>query len=209
MEISLNNFSYFFSATGNSGGLSSIDFQFKPHLIKGQEMDNIKTAARECISKYTQVLDPLYSDLIDGKKEPQLTDSPHSVSTGYQYQGRLTKKSLRVLEKRLREAFGEEVIEPDYDISIYDSQRASLMCSFIKNDTGGFIDCSVDVKFSMSHKLNVCFFRFTKKLAGIRIESAARVRMEQLEDTLKATSEQREVDYYDMLMRQLGKGASA
>ena len=35
MEISLNDFSYFFQLTGNDGGLASMKMQFRPHLYKG------------------------------------------------------------------------------------------------------------------------------------------------------------------------------
>ena len=46
MEISLNNFSYYFGLTGNSGGLASMDMEFKPYVCKEQEIDDIKAAAR-------------------------------------------------------------------------------------------------------------------------------------------------------------------
>ena len=74
MEISLSDFSYYFGLTGNSGGLASMELEFRPCLYKGQKIDDIKAAARGCVDKYMEVLDPLYNDVIDGKKEPQLTE---------------------------------------------------------------------------------------------------------------------------------------
>ena len=136
MEISLSNFSYFFRLTGNSGGLASMEMEFKPYLHEGQEVDDIKTAARGCIDRYTEVLDPLYNDLIDGKKEPQLTDTPHLVRTGYRYTGHFTRRRLRTLEKHLRAMFAEETVEPRGDISVYEPQEVTILYSFYKSDTG-------------------------------------------------------------------------
>ena len=62
MEISLNNFSYYFGLTGNSGGLASMEMEFKPYLYKGQEIDDIKAAARGCMERYMELLDPLYKE---------------------------------------------------------------------------------------------------------------------------------------------------
>ena len=203
MEISLNNFSYYFGLTGNSGGLASMEMEFKPYLYKGQEIDDIKAAARGCMERYMELLDPLYKDVIDGKKEPQLTDSPHLVSTGYQYSGRFTKRGLRSLDKGLRTIFGEVTPDSPGDISVYDHQNVTIMYSFYK-DGARLNDTTVNIRFQASHVLNVCFFWFTQGLEGIQIEQNARVNMQKLEETLKMVAERENVDYYDMMTRKLG-----
>ena len=203
MEISLSDFSYYFGLTGNSGGLASMEMEFRPYLYKGQKIDDIKAAARGCIDKYMEVLDPLYNDVIDGKKEPQLTDSPYLVSTGYQYTGRFTKRRLRSLDKGLRAIFGEVTLEPRGDISVYSHQEVTILYSFYK-DGARLNDTTVKIRFNASHILNVCFFRFTQGLEGIQIEQNARVNMQKLEETLKIMTERENVDYYDMMTRKLG-----
>ena len=169
MEISLSNFSYFFRLTGNSGGLVSMELEFKPYLYEGQEVYDIKAVARGCIDSYNEIFDPLYNAVIDGKKEPQLTDTPHLVRTSYRYTGCFTRRRLRALEKLLRAMFGEETVEPRGDISVHEPQEVTLMYSFYKGDNG-LSDVTVKVSFNMSHVLNVCLFRFTQQLGVISTE---------------------------------------
>ena len=198
MEIALSTFHYFFQATGNRGGLASIKLNFKPDRIEGQQIDDFKAVARDCINGYTRVLDALYGDVIDGKKEPLLIDNPLFTSTGYCYRGQFTRKGLRVLEQRLQETFGEEPVTPRGELSLHESQEATVLCSFGKSDTG-FNNCTVEMSFNMNHILNVGFFRFTKRFEGIRIESTARASMEKLEKMLQVIAGGETVDYYDLL----------
>ena len=204
MEISLSDFSYYFGLTGNSGGLASMEMEFRPYLYKGQKIDDIKAAARGCIDKYMEVLDPLYNDVLDGTKEPQLTDSPYLVSTGYQYTGRFKKRWLRSPVKGLRAIFGEVTPEPHGNISVYANQDVTILYSFYK-DVTRLNDVTVKIRISASHVLNVYFFQFTRGLEGIRIEQKARVHMQQLEETLKIMTERKDVDYYDMMTRKLDR----
>ena len=198
MEISLSQFSYFFQAMGDSGGLASIKLSFTPSRIEGRQIDEIKATARNCIHRYARVLDSLYGDVIDGKKEPLVIDSPATMSTGYRYQGRFTKKSLRSLKQRLEEIFHEEPVAPRGELSLYENQEVTIQCSFGKNDTG-FKNCTVEMSFHMDHLLNVCFFRFTKRLEEIRIEKAAHGDMEKLQNLLNSIADKKNVDYYTML----------
>lgn len=204
MEISLSNFSYFFRLTGNSGGLASMDMEFKPYVCKEQEIDDIKAAARGCMDRYLEVLDPLFKDVIDGKKEPQLTDNPYLVSTGYLYTGRFKKRWLRSSDEGLRAIFGEVTLVPHSDISDHAHQEVTILYSFYK-DVTRLNDVTVNIKFNASHVLNVCFFQFTRGLEGVRIEQKASVNMQQLDETLKIITERKNVDYYDMMTRPLGR----
>ena len=205
MEISLSNFSYFFRLTGNSGGLASMDMEFKPYVRKEQEIDDIKAAARGCMDRYLEVLDPLFRDVIDGKKEPQLTDNPYLVSTGYLYTGRFKKRWLRSSDKGLRAIFGEVTPEPHGDIPDHAHQEVTVLYSFYK-DVTRLNDVTVNIRINASHVLNVCFFQFTRGVEGIRIEQKASVNMQQLEETLKIMTERKNVDYYEMMTRPLGRG---
>ncbi|MCY4342587.1 MAG: hypothetical protein OXE83_03330 [Gammaproteobacteria bacterium] len=56
MDIATNEFRYFFRLTGESGGLSSIDVEFKPVRTKWRSSDHMKAAARYCIDAYTEGL---------------------------------------------------------------------------------------------------------------------------------------------------------
>ena len=204
MKICLSEFRYYFSLRGNSGGLHSINMVFKPLYTEGQEPGDIKTEVRHFIDLYMVVLDTLYEDFIDGEKEPMLQDSPYRVDSGYRYYGELPKKKPFTSDKRaaveqyLRITFGAETVDSHEDIPPYERQEVKLLCSFRKGGSR-FDDISIKIDFQMSHVFNVCFFWFTKRLPGIEIEADARTSLDQLEQTLKATSRRDNMDYYEAL----------
>ena len=204
MNISLSEFSYYFGLEGDNGGLHSISLVFKTRFTEGREPDDIKTEVRHFINRYMEVLDSLYEDFIDGKKEPILKDFSTTVSTGYHYLGTFTKEKPFTRDKRaaieqyLRKTFGAETVDSREDISPYERQEVKLLCSFRK-DESRFDGFSIKLDFEMNHVFNVCFFWFTNKLQGIEIEADARTALDRLEQTLKATSQRDNMDYYEAL----------
>ena len=204
MKICLSEFRYYFGLKGNSGGLHSINMVFKPRFTEGQELGDLKTEVRHFIDLYMVVLDPLYEEFIDGEKEPILQDSPYRVDSGYRYNGELPKKKPFTSDKRaaveqyLSKTFGADTVDSHEDISPYMRQEVKLLCSFRKGESR-FDDFSIKMDFEMSHVFNVCFFWFTKRLQGIEIEPDARTALDQLEQTLKATSRRNNMDYYEAL----------
>ena len=200
MRILLDNFSYYFSLTGSSGGLFSMECRFRPLLAGKEDAGAGKAATRRIMRTYTDVLDRLYGDVIKGDREPILADSPYVVSTGYRYSGYLTRRGLRVIDERLREAFGEEAADPRGEVSVHQHLRATVECSFGKKGQD-LEDVSVVVKPEMNHLLNVCFFRFTRRQEGIEVGSAPRTNMDGLERMLKATAEREGLDYFEMLTK--------
>lgn len=203
MEISLIDFFYYFDLTKSQGGLHIMDMKFKPCSGTKKNFDDMKATARRCIDAYTGMLDPIYDGILDGKKEPRLTDTPHSISSGYRYKGRFIEGNLDTLETRLQEMFGKEAVDMRGDFSPHLQQDVTVSCSFQKGG-GSLDDIEVIVKFNMSHVLNVCFLRFTQKLEGLRIEPDPGARIGQLEQMLENTVEREDKDYYEMLMDKAG-----
>lgn len=201
MRILLDNFSYYFSLTGSSGGLYSTECRFRPLLAGKEDADEVKASTRRIMRTYTDVLDRLYGDVIKGEREPILADSPYVVSTGYRYGGHLTRRGLRVLDERLREAFGAGAADPRGEVSVHQHLRVTVECSFGKKGHD-LDDVSVVVKHEMNHLLNMCFFRFTRRLEGVEVGSAPRTNMDSLERMLKATAEREGLDYFEMLTKQ-------
>ncbi len=201
MRVTLDDFGYYFSLTGSSGGLFSTECRFTPHPARGEGVGEVKSVTRRIMHTYTDALDPLYDDVIEGEKEPILADNPYRVSTGYRYSGRLTRRGLQVLHARLRETFGEEAVDPRGEVFVHQSLRMTVECSFGKKgyDLG---DVGVVVKHEMSHVLNVCFFRFTQQLEGIEVGRNPRTSMDNLERMLEATAEREGLDYFEMLTKQ-------
>ena len=200
MDIAINEFRYFFMLTGESGGLSSIDVEFKPLRTRWRSSDHMKAAARQCIDAYTEMLDQLYGDLIDGEREPQMTDTPYSISTGYRYRGYLPERSFDAVQSRLGRLFGVDAVDARGKLSPHHPLAASVSASFRKSGKG-YKDFGVKVNVEMGHMFNVGFFRFTEGLAEVKFEDDARVAMDRLNQTLQSTQERENVDYYEQLTR--------
>ena len=200
MDIAINEFRYFFRLTGESGGLSSIDVEFKPVRTRWRSSDHMKAAARRSIDAYTEVLDQLFSDLIDGEREPQMTDTAYSISTGYGYRGYLPERNLDAVESRLGRLFGADAVDARGELSPHRPLTASVSASFRKSGKG-YKDFGVKVNIEMGHMFNVCFFRFTEALAEVKFEDDARTAMDRLEQTLQSTQERENVDYYERLTK--------
>ena len=206
MSVILDNFSYYFSLTGSSGGLYSTECRFKLLPDGDGNTDGLKSVTRRVMHTYTDVLDRLYGEgpcgkVIAGKKEPLLVDSPHHISTGYQYSGNLTKHGLNVLDERLREMFGNEAVDPRGEISVHQRLRVTIECSFGKRGCD-LDDVGVVVKHAMNHVLNVCFFRFTKRLKWIEVGKDPHTSMDNLERVLENTTKREGLDYFEMMTKQ-------
>ena len=206
MDIAISEFRYFFRLTGETGGLSSIDVEFKPLRAKWRSSDHMKAAARQCIDAYTEVLDQLFGDLIDGEREPQMTDTPYSISTGYGYRGYLPERNFGAVEARLAELFGAEAVDLRGELSPHRPLSASVSASFRKSGKG-YKDFGVKVNIEMGHAFNVGFFRFTERLSNVKIENDAVAAMDQLSQTLQSTEERENVDYYEQLTKGLNGAA--
>ena len=201
MRIVMSDFFYYFSLKGSGGGLHSMECKFKPVPAGNEDIEDMKSATRRLMQTHTDILDRLYDDVISGKKEPILADSPGRISTGYEYSGRLKTGKARALDRRLRELFGEETVGPTGEISSFENLRTKVECSFTRRrDT--LDDVTVVVKHEMSHVLNVCFFRFIKRLEGIEVGEEPREDMDNLGRMLETTTERKGLDYFEMVTKQ-------
>ena len=200
MDIAIDEFRYYFRLTGESGGLSSIDVEFKPLRTKWRSSDHMKAAARQCIDAYAEVLDQLFGDLIDGEREPQMTDTAYSISTGYAYCGYLPERNLDAMEPHLGRLFGADAVDARGELPQNRPLTASVSASFRKSGKG-YKDFGVKVNVEMGHMFNVCFFRFTEGFAEVKFEDDARIAMDRLNQTLQSTQERQDVDYYERLTK--------
>ena len=199
MIVSLGNFSYYFSVTGGRGGLMSMDngFQLRPD---GSETDeDVKNAMRGLVQTHTRMFDRLFDGILQGKREPVLTDTPHMISTGYRYRGRLTQWSKARLEKNLAALFGGETVDPRGERSTVYDNDISIECAAHKQD-GRFWDATVKTRYSLNHTLNVCFYRFIAKLDGIVISPETRVQMDALDRTLATGWEREGRDHFQAMV---------
>ncbi len=96
--------------TGKVRNLYSITCQFQPILPDGTSEAEAKTCARELVEVYLDKLDRVYRELVKGTREPFLKDSPHEVTAGYQFEGRVRKFPLAVLTRRARKVLAHPTV---------------------------------------------------------------------------------------------------
>ena len=199
MIVELSGFTYYFSLRGNSGGLYSMEYDFKLLPDRTEGVEDVKAAMRGLMQAHTDVLDRLYADVLTGERVPILTDTPHSLGTGYRYRGRLIKRGLGRIAKRLEAVFGEAPEDLRGDHSVFGDRRATVECS-ARKDGSGFDDVTVTAKYELDHMLNVCFFRFAGRLEGVEVKPGARRHMDGLDRRLATGWEREGVDHYRSLM---------
>ena len=108
MEIMLSDFHYYFTMTGEQGGLYSLSMEFEPSGVVASS-DEMKEVVRYAIATHTDLLDRILSEVVEGEKKPTMTDTSHQTSIGYHYCGNLTRKGVRNLGDHLQSLFGERV----------------------------------------------------------------------------------------------------
>lgn len=91
----LQDFSYYFSVTGDEGGLFSVEFNFCPGAAPGRRLSPAqeKDAVREDFSALDALLEKTMPSGVFGgktKKTPTLSDSPAGSRVGFIYRNRLT-----------------------------------------------------------------------------------------------------------------------
>ena len=202
MKFILSAFHYHFTLEGASGGLFLIRCNFQPKPEQGEGVDELKAATKRLMQTYADVLERLYGDVIEGGKEPILTDNTYDVSTGYKYKGRLKEGKKAALEQRLQTLFGAVPKWPFGDISPYSTLEADIGCSFNKNDDRQLDDLSVSVNIYMSHDINVCFFEFIKTLDWIEVTEKAQKDMDKLQHSLETTTKAKGIDYFEQIIEQ-------
>ncbi len=199
MEIMLSDFHYYFTMTGEEGGLCSFSMEFEPNGVAASS-DEMKEVVRCAIATHTDLLDRILSEMAEGEKKPTMIDTSHQTSIGYHYRGNLTRKSMRNLGDHLQSLFGERVESLDTP-GIYRQLDAKVVCELRKND-GGFTGFKIKIDLAMGHAMNVCLFHFAEKL-GVAISDDASTAMRQLQQTLQnieTAKAQGNIDHYKRII---------
>ena len=199
MEIVLSNFFYYFTMTGEEGGLCSFSMEFEPNGAVANS-DEMKEVVRCAIATHTDLFDRIFSEVVKGEKKPTMIDTSHKTSIGYHYRGHLTRKGVRNLGEHLQSLFGERV-ESLSTPSIYEEFDAKIACEMNKNG-GDFIGFKIKIELSMDHTMNVCLFHFAEKL-DVAISDSASTAMRQLRQTLQnieTANAQGNIDHYKRII---------
>ncbi len=199
MIVTLTDFQYYFSLQGNSGGLFSMECAFKLYPDRRETVSEVKEAMRALVRRHTDILDSLYDDVIPGNREPILMDTGYSMSTGYRYRGKLTRKGIKRLPDRLAPIFGVRAVDTRGELSTWTDHDVTIECS-ARKDGRGFDDVTVKTKYHMSHMLNVCFFHFSRELDELEVSDDARRYMDRLDRTLNSDWERQGRDHYRLMV---------
>ena len=198
MNVRLVNFHYYFTMTGRVRNLFSIDCQFQPILRDGTSEAEVKACAREQVEVYIDKLDRVFRELVKGKREPFLNDSPNRVTVGYKFEGHGRKLPLAVLTRRARAVFACQAVNDPRRPSMFLPLEATIDCTYAKQGRqvrGG----DITARLQLGHMLNLCFFQFTKRLEGLEVARGAQESMDSLEQTLAATSGQDAGEYLRLI----------
>ena len=194
INVRLVHFSYYFTMTGKVRDLYTITCQFEPVLPDGSSEEEAKACAQELVEVYMDKLDLVYRELVRGKREPFLEDSPHQVTVGYKFEGQVRKLPLAVLSRRARAVFTHPTVRDPRRPSVFYPLSATVDCTYRKQGRqvrSGAISASL----RLGHMLNLCFLQFTRELEGLEVAPDAQESMDSLEHTLATTSGQGAGEY--------------
>jgi len=164
--MSLQDFSYYFSVTGDEGGLFSVEFNFCPGAAPGRRLSPAqeKEAVREDFSALDALLEKtMPSGAFGGrmKKTPTLSDSPAGSQVGFIYSNRLGSHTAK-LEYRLHK-------------------------------TNRQAPATVQLKLTLGHRMNLSFFEKIMALPGLQASEEAQSSMRQMRAVL-ATKDRDHMD---------------
>ena len=194
MNVRLAYFSYYFTMTGKVRDLYSIECQFQPILPDGAGEADVKACAQELVEVYMDILDRVFRELVKGKREPFLTDSPNQVNVGYQFEGQTRKLPLAILTRRTKAIFACQAVRDPRRPRIFYPLEATINCTYRKQGRQ-VRSGNITARLKLGHMLNLCFFQFTKGLEGLEVAPAAQESIDSLEHTLAATSGQGAGEY--------------
>ena len=166
MNFRLAYFHYYFTMTGKVRNLFSIECQFQPILPDGASEAEVKAGAQELVEVYIDILDRVFRELVRGKREPFLQDSPNQVTVGYQFEGRIRKLPLAILTRRARSVFACQAVRDPRRPLKFLPLEATIDCTYRKQ--GRHVRSGdITARLQLGHMLNLCFFQFTKGLEGL------------------------------------------
>ena len=154
---------------------------------------------------YTVLLDELFgSDLLDGKKQPTMMDSAHTVNVGYSYKGFWRKAPLLGKEPDIASAITDIFGLADPDVRGGRSPHVSLSAStvFSAHKSGECLHSPMlKLDFQLTHMLNVAVFRFTELLPELDKQDAATEKIAMLNRTLAMDWDRTGRDHFAELKR--------
>lgn len=194
MNVRLAYFRYYFTMTGQIRDLHSIESQFQPILPDGASEAEVKACAQELVEVYTDILGRVFRELVKGKREPFLTDTPNQVTVGYRFKGQVRRLPLAILTRRARAVFPCQAVRDARKPRRFSLLEATIDCTYWKQGRQ-VRSGEITATSKLGHMLNLCFFQFTKGLEGLEVAPAAQESMDSLERTLATTSGQGAGEY--------------
>jgi len=168
----LTRFHYYFSMTGQKGGLFSLEMEFSPVPAS----DESREAALKRAFKTMETL--LDGELLEDEsfafgKTPTFTDTSHSTSIGYDYEGVWRDRSSWLFRR---------LVEPLIPLSKLDEERfVRLRCSLegrrAKSREG---EENLSLRLELRHRLNIRVMEHILAMPGLSLSPEARGELDEL-----------------------------
>ena len=203
MSVTLSDFSYYFSVTGNEGGLFSVKVEFAIPVNRNDQKAAM-SAARELMDRHTTLFDRVFSKIVTGDRKPKMVDSPGSMNVGYVYESswdsKLPELNASDLAQQLVSVYG--VTDPDMRGEPIKGRKSVHIELDARKTDNRYHNPSVNVTHELNHSLNTCYFHFLKSIDGIAVSQRARNYMDSLERTLAMHWEEQDRDHYKSVIHQ-------
>ncbi len=185
----LESFSYYVSVKGRKGGVFSVDFEFSSGPAACKDAEVLKIHLKEDFLRLEALLDELLLRVggLRFEKTPILTDSPHSMTAGFEYSGRYRgtlvslTKSLLAYFRRMSSgrAIGDEPEVTDFLGQI----SAGLSYSLGKQQPSS----KIVLKAALGHNLNASALNRVIDLPDLVISSEAEKEIRNVEQIMAAS----------------------
>lgn len=179
-KMILNNFSYYFSLKGQRGGIYSEEFVFIPEL--GSSSLNNSHSIKSILRNDFTVIETLIDELIlrDNnftiEKIPVFSDSPHSMTAGFEYSGKRKGSAGNFIKtfifsfSRMFTKLQDRMLEDQEDFFTTISSNLSYSIGKIQTDS---CNAKIILKISLGHNLNLLVLNKILNLSILKLSPEA------------------------------------
>ena len=189
------HFDYEFRIHGTEGGLRKTVWIFEPLPDRGDGSREMRDGVLAAADLHRELLDRVFARVLKGGRQPVLSGGEDrscdrdefTVTSGYQYVGKLTWTGKRLLRQRLRRLFGEHAVDMRGDPLPDTTHYANIGLSFTGERSLSGMHLWVSHK--LPHAINACLFRHLLGLDAFGFEPRLTQKVERLDRLLTATAE--------------------
>ncbi len=175
-SMRLTRFHYYFSITGRDGGFFSLEMDFSPVPAPGETG---KDALKRAFKSVETLLD---GELLEDQsftfgKTPTFTDTSHSTSVGYDYEGVWRDRSSWLFRHLVQPLIPLSKLDEDRFVRL----RCSLEGRYVKSREG---EANLSLRLALRRRLNIRVMERILALPGLSVSPEARRELDELKRLL-------------------------